>query len=155
MVSFTEVFDSINLQVPFNQAWVDSPGYLGGAVKGKDAPQLQPGVMVKTVTKNGRRIILIGTRFGNTVVLERFKPLGSTDGLKRSQVIVTNVPRPILNFLSGEILGKMIENNSNILLLLLGKKPQNHFYNIGERIENFFKEPIVSIGNNISDVLTK
>lgn len=63
---FNECFLSIHKLVPFESGWANNPNYFGNIVEFN----LPAGEMVKSMTDNGRRIILIGTRFGTVAVFD-------------------------------------------------------------------------------------
>ena len=56
------------VEIAFNYMWEVSPGDLSGAVEGQYAPLLKYGEVVKVYS---HRIIIIGTRFGNMVVVQK------------------------------------------------------------------------------------
>lgn len=75
------------LEIPFDPRWANMTGYLDGVVAGDAAPAMEVGE-IKFFTDNfGRRCIIIGTRFGNVVVFDRFANQVD-DG-----VYVVNLPR--------------------------------------------------------------
>lgn len=87
---FSRVFDDSQVaSIDFNPSWANGTGYFNSATRGKHAPSLTPGQMVKATDNNGRRIILIGTRFGNVVVFDRYAKASG------EQVFVTNAPSSV------------------------------------------------------------
>lgn len=71
---FTAIYNAIDIEVPFEQTWHNSTGYLDGAMKQEF--NLPVGTMVKTNTGtvNNRRVIIIvmPKGMGNVVVFDRF-----------------------------------------------------------------------------------
>ena len=119
---FQRVFSEIQSEVPFDASWANGTGYLDDAV----SYPLPPGEMVKTTDNYGRRVILIGTRFGTVVVFDRFK--GQTDG----GVYVSNRPRSttIDSLMTGTAIG------GGEMACVLG----DFCPNIGETIEGIYAE---------------
>jgi hypothetical protein len=69
---FYEVFNDPNVrEIEFNPAWKNGTDYLDLAVKGKDAPVLENGEVVKCDDDYGRQVILIGHKAGNIVIFQR------------------------------------------------------------------------------------
>lgn len=72
-----EIFSSIftseaTREIPFNEFWSNGTGYFDNAVYGSHAPKLERGEVVKSMTPNNRRILIVGTRLGNVVVFDRY-----------------------------------------------------------------------------------
>lgn len=78
---FNNIHNAIQEEIPYNQVWANGTGYLDRAVKEK----LQPGTMVRSITDDNRKIIMIGTRFGTIVLFQRYE-YGGND------TIVYNAP---------------------------------------------------------------
>lgn len=129
---WAEAFAKIEVMIEYNPKWANGTGYFDHAVKGEHAPKLQPGEMVKAEVPapNLRRIIIVGTRFGNVVVFERFSP----DGGDRSNVIVANYPRILER--AGII--KMNRWTADDILMYLDASFE--MYNIGRRVEEFAED---------------
>lgn len=70
MEMFLEMFDNLT-EVTYNPQWSIGGYYMPEAVKGKHAPKLQPGAVVSAIDYKGRKIVLVGTDFGNWVVFQR------------------------------------------------------------------------------------
>jgi len=71
---FESAYEAIKTEVPFNLEWNNGTGYYDGAIMSGFG--LRPGKLAKSYDPNSRRrIIFIGTRFGNLVLFERY-----TDG---------------------------------------------------------------------------
>lgn len=66
---FTEAYNTIKQTIRYNSDWMDNEGYFPGAIT---AVKLDIGRLAKSVDDVGRRIILIGTRFGTVVVFDRY-----------------------------------------------------------------------------------
>ena len=79
------IFREIQTEIPFDPEWANGTGYLDGAV----SYPLPPGGTAKTTDNYGRRVILIGTRFGTVAVFDRYQ--GQTDG----GVYVSNRPQSV------------------------------------------------------------
>ena len=130
--SFVSAFANTNTTIDFNSAWENGTGYYDHAMRGKHAPVLVPGEMVKTVSPSGRRILIIGTRFGNAVIFDRY-----TD--TNSKVVVGNIPSQIEELFLGSAIGGNIAQDDVTLVMLLGDpKFAASIPNIGQRIENMF-----------------
>jgi len=82
---FNEAYEAAE-KIEFNAEWNNGTGYFDHAVKGKHAPKLAIGQIAacKTPAKNNRRLILVGTIYGNAVMFERY-----TDD---TNIIARNVP---------------------------------------------------------------
>ena len=72
--TFNRRYQEIEREIPFDPSWANGTGYLDGAVHFP----LPPGDTAKSIDPHGRRIILIGTRFGTVAVFDRF--VNQTDG---------------------------------------------------------------------------
>ena len=83
---FVEVFNEIETQISFDARWANSTGYFNNAVYSDYILPLSVGQRVKCVDDFGRRMILVGTRFGNVVAFERYTA---------SHVIVSNESKEI------------------------------------------------------------
>lgn len=127
---FSKAFETIENEIPFNEKWENGTGYLDHVTKGQYAPFLAPGTMVKSMTPNGRRIIIIGTRFGNVAVFDRYIKQTTERG-----VFVTNAPRKsVFNYLlSGSNVGE------HEMVTIIGSW-NNLQENIGFKIEAIAKD---------------
>jgi hypothetical protein len=65
-------FDAIETVIPFNPNWANGTGYFDNAVRGKNCVHLPPGVCAKSIAKDGRKMIFVGTRFGVVVMFQRY-----------------------------------------------------------------------------------
>jgi hypothetical protein len=97
-IRFNVAYESAE-KIDFNANWNNGTGYYDHAVDGEHAPKLALGQVVatKSPAKNNRRIILVGTPFGNAVMFERYSDDDS--------VLTRNVPdqlRDITTILSGD-----------------------------------------------------
>ena len=117
-------FKKIERTVEFDTGWANGTGYFDGAVRAKLG--LKPGERAKSVDKTGRRIIFVGTRFGNAVFFDRYSP--NTDS---ADVVVSNVPDVLRPFVPS---GKIPEDDQARLFAYDGSM------NIGADIENLFRE---------------
>lgn len=81
---FTRAFKHVEKEVAFSPAWIRGHnGYWNGAVMGLMAPSLAVGEVVKTMDDFGRRAIFIGSKKGNIVLFDRYRP---TDGVFDGQI---------------------------------------------------------------------
>lgn len=94
--NFAEIYEGVKETVPFNPKWANGTGYYDHAVKGEEAPALQPGDIVKTMSEgdNRRRIVIIGTPMGNLVMFDRY-----TDGARG--IVVKNAPEDLCKLVGG------------------------------------------------------
>lgn len=118
---FNNTFNNAEVEgIEFNPSWKNGTGYFDNAVY----VDLQPGEMRKCRDDQGRRLILIGTRFKTIVVFDRFKNQ-EDDG-----VYVTNFKKNVL-------LGTLLSGNSvgeQEMITLMGSWG-NLKHNIGRKIE--------------------
>ena len=124
--------------IPFMSTWANGTGYFDNAVKGKNAPVIEAGTIVKSVDNFGRKIIIIGTRVGNVVIFERYTDPAST-------IVVSNEPKAI-----NAILGSLVTADNGSLStdgiakyagLMYGNEKVFSYSdgNIGQLIEKLFK----------------
>lgn len=136
---FQQFYEAIQPVVAFDPKWNNGTGYYDYAVKADLG--LKPGQMAKceSVAPNSRRIIFIGTRWGNVVLFERYSP--KEDG-SRSEIIVCNMPSRMERLCYGRLgMGSRLE--ASALDFLLGDefyaRNQDKYHscinNIGYRIE--------------------
>lgn len=124
-------------EIPYNAKWENGTGYFDNAVYGKDAPVISAGELVKSISTGGRKIILIGTRFGNIVLFERY-----TD--PESDVVVTNQPQEIEKLFGSLILNGNCSMSTKGIAHLTGLNfDENSDYcyknqNVGQLVENLF-----------------
>lgn len=71
-------------EIEYNNAWSNGTGYFDFAVKGENAPTLKVGEMCKSQTPFGRKIVMVGTNYGNVVVFGRYDD-------EDSSIVVCNV----------------------------------------------------------------
>lgn len=95
---FANHFNAITKTVEFKPEWNNGTGYMDGIVYDRF---LENGEVAKTTTENNRRVIIVGTRFGNCVFFERYTPTPETENV----VIVSNVPRRLTNIITSGRLG--------------------------------------------------
>lgn len=124
---FNDKFETITNNIAFDPAWKNGTGYFDHAVE-KDLG-LRDGDLGRSTDEHGRRIILIGTMFGNVVLFERFAPDQDEDG-ERSSFIVRNLPNHVRKLEGGAFPHQM---DSNLMFYYLGDN------NIGTRLKNLMK----------------
>ena len=120
---FSYRYQEIEREVPFDPSWANGTGYMDGAVHFP----LSAGEVAKSVDPHGRRIILIGTRFGSVAVFDRF--VDQTDG----GTYVLNKPR-------GPVLGRLVTDTAiggGEMVDILGDHGVD---NIGQTIEMLARE---------------
>lgn len=104
-------------------------GYYDGAVYADFG--LVPGQVQAMLDEFSRRALVVGTRFGNVVLFERYSP--DETGV-RSQTLVCNMPDKINSFVKNTVLSHNQVDSSSIWWLI------GPGCNIGKRIENLFEE---------------
>ena len=125
---FNEVFGKTTTEVEYDAAWENGTGYLNYAVRGRSAPLLQEGDVVKSVDPDcGRKILIIGTRLGNVVVFERYVNLSEED-----MVYVVNAPAELKDF----VRPGRVEYEYMLLVLGNGLNPARD--NIGKKFSKLF-----------------
>lgn len=121
---FNDMFDAIPTFIVYDSKWSTGDGYFDYAVHGEHAPILRTGQIVKTMSSMcQRRLILIGTPFGNIVLFDRYSTA-------RRKGVLGNVPEVVWKIygLSGVI-------SEATLKLLLGSIVDKVPYdNIGHRL---------------------
>ena len=112
-------------KIAYDPNWANGTGYYDYAVTGEHAPHLEEGEVVACTSPspNNRKIVIIGTVFGNVVVFERY-----TDGA--SGVFVSNVPDEVKALFRVLLRGSieddmMIELVGDITVKNIGKKLQD------------------------------
>ena len=119
---FNRVFNSIEDVIEFDPTWGNGTGYFNYAT----TVPVEVGALKASRDTYGRRIILIGTRYGTVVIFDRFK--GQTEG----GIYVKNVPHR--NTLIKELLG-----HSNLtyeqMVIAIGRRS-----NLGLLIEESLKK---------------
>lgn len=73
---FTLVYNDIRGIVAYDPAWENGTGYLDHAV---ELVPMDPGERAKSIDPNGRKIIFVGTRFGNVVLFQRYDAKSELD----------------------------------------------------------------------------
>lgn len=66
---FNQLYNSLEQEIPYNEAWANSTGYLDYA---PDHVHLLPGQAAKSICPNGRKIVFIGSKTGTIVVFQRY-----------------------------------------------------------------------------------
>ncbi len=74
-------------RIEFDEKWKNGTGYLDHAAEGKHAPKVSQGQVVSFLDDKDRRGVIVGTKYGNIVVFERYSPEGS----ETSGVFVCNI----------------------------------------------------------------
>lgn len=105
---FDTCFDKTETAIEYNEKWENGTGYLDHAVKGPAAPILTAGQVVKSTTLQGRKILFVGTAFGNCVIFKRY-----TEG----PVVVSNLPRHVTDLYTGTSVGTSLDTVTLTLLL--------------------------------------
>lgn len=127
---FTDVFNTLEREIPFDRAWSNGTGYFDHACSPDLAPSLKYGEMAKSQTPTGRRLIFIGTRLGPVVVFDRFDGQAGKEG---DVVFVFNSTN-LFNEGGWVEQGALGEGDMNLLLGSYGLE-----YSIGFRIEQVFQ----------------
>lgn len=112
--------ERIENTITFNPTWKNGTGYLDGAVEA----QLAVGEAVKCVDDYGRRVILIGTRFGTCVFFERTVYEEGQEDV----TMVNNVPTKLRMMITD---GPLSDSEFARLVGFKG-------YNIGHHLERLF-----------------
>lgn len=127
---FNNTFNRIATTVAFDPKWENNTGYFDHCVKTDLG--LRPGDVAKSVDQNDRRIILIGTRFGNVALFERYSPTKTTLSFK----VVGNYPSALRGFYAGAMgIGTALTEEG--LEHLVDKDAPDKF-NIGVMLEELF-----------------
>jgi len=72
LVMFAQNYNQIAQGIGYDLQWSDGAGGHGPAVKGPYAPKINPGEIVKSISPGNRRLIFVGTCFGNIVLADRY-----------------------------------------------------------------------------------
>lgn len=115
-------------KIDFNPAWSNGTGYYDKAVKGIHSPKLYVGQMVWFTDSNSRTGIIIGTRFGNCVIFERF-----SNGDRG--IVVSNTPH--IFRAAGMVKSGSLEND-----FIQSLHPES---NPGTWLEQIFKEQVLPL----------
>lgn len=127
---FINTFKQITTVIAFDPKWANGTGYLDHAVKADLG--LRPGDIAKSTDNDDRRIIFIGTRFGNVVLFERYSPTKTTLSFK----VVGNYPSALRGFYAGSMgIGTALTDEG---LEHLVDKSAPDKYNIGTALEELF-----------------
>lgn len=105
--------------------WANGTGYMDHAVRGSHAPHLLPGQVVRAMSSDNRRLLLIGTPIGNVIVFDRY-----SNG--EDKVFVANMPRKLEHLLL-----RPSALNRDAMVCLLGVTPGQ---NIGHRLQALAEE---------------
>jgi hypothetical protein len=119
---FELAYSQIEREVAFSLEWGDGSGFLDYVCYDKKlAAQLKPGEFARTSDEYGRKIILIGTRYGAVAIFQRYPG--------DSLTLVKNLPLQIRQM-------NLIDNNGRLgyddLYLMLGKPGAG---NLGQLLE--------------------
>lgn len=126
--TFQAMFEKLQTTIPFNTEWENGTGYFNNAVFGQDIA-LAPGEMAKSIDTTNRKIVMVGTRFGNVVLFERY-----SEG--KNDVITSNVPSEVSDLFLNSSLGS--KTSEEVIELLLGQTYSSIPKNIGIKIEEMF-----------------
>ena len=127
---FINTFKQVSTQVAYCPDWANGTGYLDGIIKADLG--LRPGEVAKAVDTDDRRIIIIGTRYGNVALFERYSPTKTTLSFK----VVGNYPLALRSFYAGSMgIGTALTDEG---LEHLVDKAAPDKYNIGHAIEGLF-----------------
>ena len=126
--TFQAMFEKIQTVIPFNAEWNNGTGYFNDIVS-QDTVKLENGQMAKSTDTSNRKIVMVGTRFGNVVLFERY-----SGGL--NDVITSNVPPEVSKLFGGSSLGS--KTSEEVIELLLGQTYSSIPKNIGIKIEEMF-----------------
>lgn len=119
---FDTHFNQVNNPITFNEAWCNGTDYFDGAVR---LVKLEPGKMGTSIDPHGRKLIMVGTRFGTCVFFERYV---RSDDVQEQTHVVSNVPRELRHLVTSGSL-----NYDEFTRLVAGH------LNIGIAVEDMFK----------------
>lgn len=116
-------------EIRYSDKWASATGYYDNAVDGGDHPRLAAGQVVRALSPlpNDRRLIIVGTCFGNVVLFERF-----TGG--KSGVITKNWSTHFSRAM-GSMFGSGAMSHDDIVKLA-GDPTQYDHVNIGQFMAN-------------------
>lgn len=114
--------------VIFNPLWANGTGYFDFAVKGEHAPVVEEGKSVSSLSLDDREIVMIGTRFGNVVVFQRYAD-------KEKGIYVNNLPDTVKKLFNGMLAQGQLDEDS--IAVLLGDS-SNARDNIGQCYKRYF-----------------
>jgi hypothetical protein len=123
---FTKAFNAAR-RVPFDPKWNNATDYMDGAVDAK--LDLAQGDIVASYTglENRRRLIIVGTVFGNVVIFDRYTD--NTD--KEFPVFVINAPYPLRQL---GLLKEGHQNEEQVLAIVGDPQYPLNEPNIGQRL---------------------
>lgn len=103
--AFMKVHNNVRKEVAYDPSWANGTGYFDGAI----AVPLKKGEVARSLSDDGRRIILIGTENGTAVFFERYTPGDSP------LVIVSNLPQEVRSLipngsLSSDVFAKAVND---------------------------------------------
>jgi hypothetical protein len=132
------IYNVINEEVTYNPEWENGTGYLDYAVINAG---INVGLVAKSITAQGRKILMIGTRSGTVVCFERY-----TD--PESSVVVFNMPREVERLYGGLLLDETAGLSSQAIMTLTGHMVYSNAdeslstvkcgSNVGQLVENLF-----------------
>ena len=126
--TFQAMFEKLQTTIPFNTEWENGTGYFNDLVF-CDTVKLENGQMAKSMDGCNRKIVVVGTRFGNVVLFERYSG-------RSNEVITSNVPPEITDLFLNSSLGS--KTSEEVIELLLGQTYSSIPKNIGIKIEEMF-----------------
>lgn len=95
---FDSHYAQIEQTIEFKEEWANGTSYFDGAVW----TPLQPGELAKSVDPYGRKIILVGTRYGTCVFFERYARQDPSDELI---TVVSNTPARVRSLVTDGNIG--------------------------------------------------
>jgi hypothetical protein len=129
------IYNVVHVEIKYNPEWENGAGYLDYAVINAG---INVGLVAKSITAQGRKILMIGTRFGTVVFFERYIE-------KDNNIVVQNMPDKIKKLYSGLLLSSVQFGVSiEALMTLTGYVVHSDgtcymsSKNIGELIEDLF-----------------
>lgn len=67
---FNTAYEATHRVLPFKPEWSNGAGSFDFAIYGEHAPKLEPGMIYKSATGSGRKMMFVGTKLGNVIVFE-------------------------------------------------------------------------------------
>ena len=128
-LDFEKRFNAIQTFIPFKPEWHNGTGYFDALTR----YPLQPGDIAKSRDENGRRIILMGTRFGTVAVFDRYN-----DQTNGGTYVVNYRTNPLLKLILGD--GAI---TGDTMIELFWRKNQHIHHIIEEIAEHFVMEEVL------------
>lgn len=121
---FNKIFATTSLELVYDEGWENGTGYYDHAVK---KVKLLPGQVARSVSKNDRKILFVGTIYGTCVVFQRYS---SGD----RGILVHNMPKAVSSLFFFEAVLTAADLTS--IFDIEGGM------NIGVRLENLRNDPL-------------